>query len=190
MESLGMSGQMWKVISLFQQSQSDDNSQIEENALFALDSLLEASTEREIGFSYADGLCGIGVGVEYLLQEGFIEGDANEVLRHFDTLLFRIITTRPSIDTGIAQGMLGIAYYFYYRLKAQTTSEAPQVIRIKEHLIYLIDWIADDLQDSAKEKNLYECWFILILLLQLNVFNAKVLNLLDYCEKEMALWKR
>ena len=86
--------------------------------------------------------------------------------------------------------MLGIAYYFYYRLKAQTTSEAPQVIRIKEHLIYLIDWIADDLQDSAKEKNLYECWFILILLLQLNVFNAKVLNLLDYCEKEMALWKR
>lgn len=185
-----MSGQMGKVISLFQQSQSDDNSQIEEDAQLAFNSLLEACAERGIGFSYADGLCGIGVGVEYLLQEAYIEGDANEVLGRFDSLLFRIITARPAIDTSIAHGMLGIAYYFYYRLKAQITSEAPHILRLKEHLIYLIDWIGDDLQDSSIEKNLYECYFILILLLQLNVFNAKVLNLLDYCEKEIALWKR
>lgn len=186
---LGMEGAMQQAITLFRESRQSKDPAQHTMAEQTLEKILD-QCDAGVSFSYADGLCGIGVGVEYLLQEGYVEGDANEVLGHFDALLFRIITARPAIDTSIAHGMLGIAYYLYYRLKAQSTSDAPQVLHLKEHLIYLIDWIGDTLQDPIKDKNLYEFWFILMLLLQLDVFNAKILNLLNYCGKEITLWKK
>mgnify|MGYP006873002778 FL=1 len=186
---LGMEGAMREAITLFHEARHTKVPAQQAMAEQTLEKILD-QCDAGLSFSYADGLCGIGVGIEYLLQEGYVDGDANEVLSHFDALLFRIITARPAIDTSIAHGMLGIAYYLYYRLKAQSTSDAPQVLHLKEHLIYLIDWMGDALQDPAKDKNLYEFWFILVLLLQLDVFNAKILNLLNYCGKEIALWKK
>ena len=59
------------------------------------------------------------------------------------------------------------------------------MLRMKEHLIYLIDWIADSLPGVRESSLFEEVFFILCLLHRLDVFNAKVEKLMEYCEKGM-----
>lgn len=56
---------------------------------------------------------------------------------------------------------------------------------LKEYTIYLIDWIAEALQDNSTDKDYYEFYFILVLLHTLNIMNAKIENLLECCDKKL-----
>lgn len=64
---------------------------------------------------YADGLPGIGTGIEYLAREGLIDGDTNEVLHDFDGIIARAgFFSPPSIDTRT--GIIGQGTYYLARL--------------------------------------------------------------------------
>ena len=126
-----------------------------------------------------------GVGIEYLLQEGFVEGDADEILWQIDCRVFNTINSRAIGTLGIGKGICGLAYYLYYRLSRRKGEEDIKVLRMKEHLIYLIDWIADSLPGVRESSLFEEVFFILCLLHRLDVFNAKVEKLMEYCEKGM-----
>jgi hypothetical protein len=149
-----------------------------------LDEVME-NCSLELPVTYGDGLCGIGVGIEYLLQEGFVEGDADEILWQIDCRVFNTINSRAIGTLGIGKGICGLAYYLYYRLSRRKGEEDIKVLRMKEHLIYLIDWIADSLRGVRESSLFEEVFFILCLLHRLNVFNAKVEKLMEYCEKGM-----
>lgn len=61
------------------------------------------------------GLCGIGWGINYLLQNKFVEGDADEILVEIDKKIMERDPLRI-YDRTLKSGLSGIAYYVYRRL--------------------------------------------------------------------------
>jgi glycosyltransferase len=64
----------------------------------------------EAPLHFRDGLCGIGWGMEYLIRNGFIEADSDDVLDELDK---RIVEwdVRKIIDSSLRTGLAGIACY-------------------------------------------------------------------------------
>lgn len=180
-----MRNRMGKTIALFRLYRDTGEEEWSMRAEELLDDIWNECTG-DMSLAYEDGLCGIGAGIEYLIQNDFVEGDADEVLAEIDSRVCAVINARPPFDLSIGQGILGLACYLYHRLCYRKDSEMPVVLNLKEYTIYLIDWIAEALQDNTIGKDYYEAYFILVLLHTLNIMNAKIENLLEWCDKEIA----
>lgn len=61
------------------------------------------------------GLCGIGWGVEYLLQNKFMKGDSNEILNDIDNKVMELDPIKI-INKSVKTGLEGILYYINIRL--------------------------------------------------------------------------
>ena len=69
----------------------------------------------DIPVNFEEGLCGIGWGIQYLLQNNFMEGDPDIVLRDLDNGIMErdiLNITDNSFETGLA----GISFYVQSRL--------------------------------------------------------------------------
>lgn len=64
---------------------------------------------------FENGLAGIGWGMEYLIQNGFLEADADEVLEEFDKQIFRKFLENTPANIGLLNGLLGTGHYFLMR---------------------------------------------------------------------------
>ncbi len=93
----------------------------------------EISIKTSIDFE--SGLCGIGWGIEYLLQNGFFEGDSNDILSELDAKVMERDIRRFS-DTTLHTGLNGISCYINKRLSS-SQSEANQ---IPFDDIYISEW--------------------------------------------------
>lgn len=101
-----------------------------------LEDVLEGlSTSLPINFS--EGLCGIGWGIEYLLQRGCLSGDSDEILKDFDKQVMCTNIGRVE-DFSMATGLAGIAYYVYSRLVSPNRTLSVQA---PFDSVYLQDWI-------------------------------------------------
>ena len=179
-----MLNKMGKTIALFRLYRNTKEEEWRIRAEEMLDDIWNECT-KDMSLAYRDGLCGIGAGTEYLIQNGFVEGNTDEILAEIDSRVFAAINVRPPFDLSIEQGILGLACYLYHRLYYRKDSEEPTVLDLKEYTIYLIDWIAEALQDNSTDKDYYEFYFILVLLHTLNIMNAKIENLLECCDKKL-----
>lgn len=63
---------------------------------------------------FKNGLCGIAWGMEYLIQNNFVEADADEVLEDIDKQILERDVRRIS-DISLETGLKGIAYYVISR---------------------------------------------------------------------------
>lgn len=179
-----MQGEMGRVIAFYQLFRQTSDKEWEEKAETLLEKIMDCCSA-EMPLTYGSGLCGIGVGIEYLIQEGFVEGDGDEILCEMDASVYHAINCRALSGLGIEDGVCGLAYYLYFRLRKRKELDSISVLRNKEYLIYLIDWIADLLPGTKHLSTLYEVFFILCQLHTLNVLNAKVERLIVYCSKEI-----
>jgi hypothetical protein len=68
-----------------------------------------------IPINFEAGLCGIGWGIEYLLQKGFMEGDSDEILSDIDAEVMGRDLRRIT-DYSVRTGLKGISYYIAMRL--------------------------------------------------------------------------
>lgn len=186
--SPGMKGMMGETIAFFRLFRQTGLKVWEEKAEVLLDEVMECCT-LDTPTTYDYGLCGVGVGIEYLIQEGFVDGNSDEILLEVDSKIYSAINQRSLQSIGLEEGVCGLAYYLYFRLHWRLDSDDRVVLRSKEHLIYLIDWIADLLPKSLSSSNLGEVYVILCLLHQLDVLNAKIEKLMDYCLKEIFILK-
>jgi lantibiotic modifying enzyme len=66
---------------------------------------------------FENGLAGIGWGIEYLVQNGFIDADTDEVLEEFDKRIIHEITFHTPEDIGLLKGLAGYIAYFSKRTK-------------------------------------------------------------------------
>jgi hypothetical protein len=73
----------------------------------------EISTETPVNFK--NGLCGIGWAIEYLFQNGFLEGDTNEILTDIDKKIMEYNPLRMQ-DLSFEMGVGGMLYYILIRL--------------------------------------------------------------------------
>lgn len=87
---------------------------------------------------FANGLMGIGWGIEYLAKNGYVEADTDEVLAETDNRVYGSSLRRPFLlDSG--DSLFGYGLYFVTRLMGREDDERFESMFIKQHIIYLID---------------------------------------------------
>lgn len=69
--------------------------------------------------TFADGLCGIGWGIEFLKKQCFIEGDTDEILAEVDKAIMERDVRRIS-DLSVETGMKGILFYVKSRFDSSS----------------------------------------------------------------------
>ena len=71
----------------------------------------------DLPINLENGLCGIGWGMEYLVQHGLMEGDTDEILADIDQKVMEINPLRMK-DFSLRRGLGSIAFYVLARLNA------------------------------------------------------------------------
>ncbi|MBV4192445.1 hypothetical protein O1432_17600 [Bacteroides fragilis] len=78
----------------------------------------------DLPIRFSDGLCGIGWGVEYLIQNAFIAGDSDEILEDLDQKIMEW-DPRRATDLSFESGLEGVACYVSSRLKSTVRNRMP-----------------------------------------------------------------
>lgn len=128
--------------------------------------------------SFGSGLAGIGTGIEYLIQEKFISGDGNEILKDIDNLIFQKIINSENYDCGLKNGICGIGKYFLYRIKNRMEKEDLVTLKNKQNIIYLLDLLDCHKQLLSDYKD--EILSFLLPIWKINIYNFKVEKLIRY----------
>lgn len=103
---------------------------------FKLIEKIQNSIHQETPINYKNGLAGIGATIEYLVQEGFVEANTDDILEEFDDRIF----STSSIPRMSFEEVISVAYYAIWRIHGSHTKKylllntiLPQVLNaIKE----------------------------------------------------------
>jgi hypothetical protein len=136
--------------------------------------------------SYADGLCGIGTSIEFLLQNNFVAGNGNEILEEIDKKVASHIIHLPVSDCSLDQGLAGWGRYLFYRIKGSKSNLNSNItLHAIEYFIHVIDLI-----DYYKKNNIHlkeEIISFLFDAYQLKVINFKIEKLLRFFLEEQGV---
>ena len=147
LDDLGLfHGKMGIVIFFYHYSRYTNNPIYEEFAGELLDEVYE-DIHRGMSFDFEDGLCGIGWGIEYLLQNGYIEGDSDEILEDIDRKIMEYDPRRIT-DTTFRSGFAGLSCYIRTRLNSLCRN--PNTLPFDA--LYLSEWrkIPDNSEEWQK----------------------------------------
>ena len=150
-ENLGlMHGKMGIAIFFFHLARETNNAIYEDYAGELIDEIYEEiSVNTPLDFE--NGLAGIGWGIEYLVQNRFIEADTNEVLEEFDTRILKKIIYNTPTELGLLDGLMGIGAYLLIRIQnPQANDDSIQTLTNKQNLIHLIDELDRRTQDVSQ----------------------------------------
>lgn len=141
------------------------------------DELIDQVTEslsNETPFDFESGITGIGWAVEYLIQNGFVEADADDILEEFDAKVNQtFIHSDKDLETTLA-----IGHYLNVRLRYRINDEENErVLDLKYQTILYIDELE---QQIYKVKPTAEVAYLLSALHKLNIFNYKIEKLQRY----------
>ena len=130
-----LNGTFGNIIYLLHYAKYKSNSQYEE---YACEFIMDIQNRSNNDISYANGLTGIGIGLEYLLQQSLIEGNSDELLEDFDKILYaRIRSKRLNIHIEM-KDIIEIGFYFLARIKDKNTTQRSFFIKIIEYILYLL----------------------------------------------------
>lgn len=114
-------GRMGFVILFAHYAKATNSSLYEEFAVKLLDEVFRELT-KESSISLESGLCGIGWGVEYLVQNGFMEGNTDEILKDIDNRIMEYDPKRMK-DLSLRRGLGGVITYVIARLSSSRKKE-------------------------------------------------------------------
>lgn len=116
-DNLGlMHGKMGIAIYFFHLARETKSSIYEDYAGELIDEIYE-EISIHTPCDFGNGLAGIGWGIEYLVQNGFIDADTDEVLEEFDKRIIHEITYHTPENIGVLKGLAGYVVYFSKRVK-------------------------------------------------------------------------
>lgn len=130
-------GKMRVVIFLFLMARFKNKKRFSEHAFSLLEDI-QKNISVNTTFDYANGIAGIGTALIFLVQEGFLEGDLNEVLSEFDDFLFNRIYFTNYEDLSLETGLMGLGYYFIYRVKNMNKNQENFTKLSFDHLLIVI----------------------------------------------------
>lgn len=118
-----LDGKMGIVLLLGHYSKLSGNKVYDEIAGDMLDEIWD-DVHHSFPVGLASGLCGIGWGIEYLIRNGFMEGDADEVCEEIDRMVgWQKI--HPEMDRSLATGLEGILHYVMARIGGNLAAGRP-----------------------------------------------------------------
>lgn len=113
-------GKMGYVLFFVHYARYSQNKQYETFAYELLEDIYE-DINNDLPINLENGLCGIGWGIEFLVQNGFVEGDTDEILEEIDKRVMEYDVSRLS-DLSFRKGLGGIVFYIIARLSAHRES--------------------------------------------------------------------
>jgi hypothetical protein len=111
-----LKGKMGICIFFYHFSRIVDNKVYEDFAGELLDDVFEAINDKT-SCDFENGLAGIGWGIDYLIQKGFVGGDADEILSEIDEKLLQKIKSDSHPKLVLNHGITGIGIYVLSRIK-------------------------------------------------------------------------
>lgn len=185
-EEIGLwNGKMGIAICLLHLYRITEVKRYEEVASELIDNVYE-QISLQMPLSFESGLIGIGCGFQYIISNGFVDADSDEILSDIDYIIINCIDMRSIDSLSFENGVCGLLYYLYHRLKDRSEFDNNiRVLRLKEHLIYSIDWMECLILEEDNVNNINDAYFILCRIHKLNVFNYKVEKLLEYCIQKL-----
>lgn len=117
MQNIGlMHGKTGLAVVFYHLARKTGNTAFETFAEELIDDIIPVlSTQLPIDFE--NGLAGIGWGIEYLIQNHFLEADSDEVLEDFDKQIFLKFLEVPQSNIGLLNGVIGTGHYFLMRIR-------------------------------------------------------------------------
>lgn len=109
------SGKMGLVLFFVHYSKYTSGTMYEDIADELMDEIWEEVT-KEIPFDFQSGLCGIGWGLEYLIQKGFVEGESLEVCEELDKKIMEKDPRRIT-NFSLEKGMAGLLHYILAHIR-------------------------------------------------------------------------
>lgn len=122
---------------------------------YALDIIGEMQRQLHANYraDYEKGIAGIGVGIDYLIQNNFFNVE-KDFFEDFDERVYRAVMYEPYSNFGIYDGLTGYGRYWIIRLRRE-----PSSIHAKDCLKRIIERIEGNLQNiSLKEQNDVYCF--------------------------------
>ena len=106
--------------------------------------------KNDMVIDFENGLCGIGWGIDYLLENHFMEGESAHILAQIDKKIMERDLIRIS-DYSEKKGLLGISYY----IKKHTDLNASSSKKVFDDK-YMENWKETTAGMDIKEKHLSE----------------------------------
>ena len=145
--------------------------------------------------TFADGLTGIGWGIEYLVHNKFVEADTDEALAEMDSVIYKQRLNSPVLlNTG--DDLFGYGFYYISRLLGHETGPEDLNTLINKHnLIFLLDECERILIHkryldfnilSLSIRTINSLLWFLLKMQMLELFPVKVNKLLEYLPDYLA----
>lgn len=164
-------GKMGIAIFFFQYAHFTNNMLFADYALDLIEEI-QKQIHADSPADYERGIAGIGVGIEYLIRNNFLNVEDN-IFEDFDKRMYRAVMYDPWIDFSLYDGLTGYGKYWISRLYQQ-----PLCIQAQECLQYITMKIKENLQDlSEREQTDIYCFFYDLHKLSNFNFSAKVLDI-------------
>jgi len=134
---------------------------------------------------FENGLAGIGWGIEYLVQNGFSEGNTDEILEEADNSIFRFLNEETINSFDLTNGLTGYILYLISRLKDKNNYNSDVYLINRELLILCINRLYEIVTPHfpiiVKDFFFDLFWRFPVMLYalteayQLNIFNQKII---------------
>lgn len=99
-----------------------------------LDKMLSFLKTSPMVGSYCNGLAGLGVGLHYLDEKGFLSG-VNEALDEFDTFIgYSFNNALKTSNYDFLHGLIGICFYYLMRYNKRPEVSLPKLEKIADYL--------------------------------------------------------
>lgn len=151
MEDLGVfSGKMGVLLALVEY-QKRNPQKVYENFINELIDHIWANTHNHLSVGFADGLSGIGWGVEFLIHHEIIEGSGIELCSELDD---KIMQTAPQriTDLSLENGLEGLLYYALLHIQNALLQESN--LPFDSRYLYDLHQALSNLDAGAISKNM------------------------------------
>jgi len=185
MQNIGLlNGKMGVCLFYFKAGKTLKNKKYTQYAETLLDEIYE-SLSIDSPTNFSQGLSGIGWAIEYLVQEEYVEGNADEILYEIDNAVLKEITKPEALELGLDFGLVGYLLYLIQRLKNEKKTKDTLISCLKEELfIWVINKISECYQKHLQfiandfRADLFRDFPVLIYALmkahELNIYNSKI----------------
>lgn len=129
-------GQMGIILTIEEYSHKFERPWLSECSDFIFDNICQR-IPRNIDNSFAYGLSGIGWGLEYLIQKGYMDGVGDELCKDIDKVISQIKISRIT-DLSIETGLLGLWEYVSARIQGNIKCGRPMPFDEE----FLTDWVS------------------------------------------------
>lgn len=187
LESPGLwHGKMGIALFFFNYARYTGKELFEDYAMEVIESI-HANISWESMTDYEDGLTGIGVGIEYLSQNGFLEIDADEILEDIDMRIQNEIIMQKHENKSIGRGLSGLGKYLLFRLNNRLPAGASELHWLINHerMIHLVNKLENESIPLPKE--LPDVVSLLCNVYRLSICNLKIERYFDKILKNFSI---